>query len=50
MVFNPQFTLSVVNHCLDEGLHTKLEIACSQENISPDVLMNARVLLKKGLN
>ena len=50
VVFNPQFTLPVVNHCLDEGLHTKLEIACSQENISPDVLMNARVLLKKGLN
>ena len=50
MVFDPQFTRPVVHHCLDEGLDTELEVAGSQQNISPDVFMDAGVLLKKCLN
>ena len=50
MVFDPQVTHLVMNDRLDEGLHTKLEISCGEQNVSPDVLMNAGVLLKKILN
>ena len=50
MVFYSQFTHLVVHHSLDEGLDTELEIAGGEQNISPDVLMNARVLLKECLN
>ena len=50
MVFDPQFTRPVVHHSLDEGLDTELEVAGSQENISPDVFMDAGVLLKECLN
>ena len=50
VVFYSQFTHLVVHHSLDEGLDTELEIAGGEQNISPDVLMNARVLLKECLN
>ena len=50
MVFNPHFTHLVMNDRLDEGLDTELEIAGSKQNISPDVLMDAGVLLKECLN
>ena len=50
MVFDPQVTHLVMNDRLDEGLDTELEIAGGEQNISPDVLMNARVLLKECLN
>ena len=50
MVFYSQFTSIVVHHSLDEGLDTELEIAGSKQNISPDVLMDAGVLLKECLN
>ena len=50
MVFYSQFTHLVVHHSLDEGLDTELEIAGGEQNISPDVLMNARVLFKECLN
>ena len=39
-----------MNYCLDEGLDSKLEISSSKQNVSSDVFMNARVLLKKWLN
>ena len=39
-----------MNHSLDEGLDTELEIAGSKQNISPDVFMDAGVLLKECLN
>ena len=39
-----------MHHSLDEGLDTELEIAGSEQNISPDVFMDAGVLLKKCLN
>ena len=39
-----------MHHSLDEGLDTELEIAGGEQNISPDVLMNAGVLLKEILN
>ena len=50
MVFDLHFTHLVMNHSLDECLYSKLEIAGGKQNISPDVLMNAGVLLKKILN
>ena len=50
MVFDLHITHLVVNHSLDECLYSKLEIAGGKQNISPDVLMNAGVLLKKILN
>ena len=50
MVFNPQFTHLVVHHSLDEGLDTELEIAGGEQNIPPDMFMNAGVLLKECLN
>ena len=50
VVFYSQFTRLVVHHRLDEGLDTKLKIASSQQNICPDVFMNAGVLLKECLN
>ena len=50
MVFYSQFTHLVVHHSLDESLDTELEIAGGEQNISPDMLMNARVLLKECLN
>ena len=50
MVFDLHITHLVVNHSLDECLYSKLEIAGGKQNISPDVLMNAWVLLKKILN
>ena len=39
-----------MHHSLDEGLDTELEIARSEQNISPDVFMDTGVLLKKCLN
>ena len=39
-----------MHNSLDKGLDTELEIAGGEKNISPDVLMNARVLLKECLN
>ena len=50
VVFDLHFTHLVMNHSLDECLYSKLEIAGGEQNISPDVLMNAGVLLKKILN
>ena len=50
MVFNPQFTHLVVHNSLDEGLNSKLEVASSEQNVSPDVFMDAGVLLKECLN
>ena len=50
MVFNPQFTHPVVHNSLDEGLDTELEIPGGEQNIPPDVFMNAGVLLKECLN
>ena len=50
MVFNLHFAPLVVNNFWDEGLDSKLEIAGGENNVSPDVLMNARVLLKEILN
>ena len=50
VVFYSQFTHLVVNHCFDEGLDAELEIAGSKQNISPDVFMDAGVLLKECLN
>ena len=39
-----------MNYCLDEGLDSKLEIPSSKKNVSPDMFMNAGILLKKWLN
>ena len=39
-----------MHHSLDESLDTELEIAGSKQNISPDVFMDAGVLLKECLN
>ena len=39
-----------MNHCFDKCLNSKLKISCGKQNVSSDVLMNARVLLKKILN
>ena len=50
VVFDLHVTGLVVNHGLDEGLDTKLEITSCKQNVSPDVLMNAGVLFKKILN
>ena len=50
VIFNPQFTHPIVDHSLDEGLNSKLEVASSEQNVSPDVFMDAGVLLKKCLN
>ena len=50
VVFNPQFTHLVVHNSLDEGLNSKLEVASSEQNVSPDVFMDAGVILKKCLN
>ena len=50
VVFDLHVTGLVVNHGLDEGLDTKLEITGCKQNVSPDVLMNAGVLFKKILN
>ena len=50
VVFYSQFTHLVVNHCFDEGLDTKLEIASSKQNISPNVFMDTGILLKECLN
>ena len=50
MVFDLHFTHLVMNHCFDECLNSKLKISCGKQNVSSDVLMNARVLLKKILN
>ena len=50
VVFDPQFTHLVMNHCLYEGLDAELKIAGSQKNISSDVFMDTGVLLKKCLN
>ena len=50
VVFNPQFTHLVMNDRLDEGLNSKLEVASSEQNVSPDVFMDAGVLLKECLN
>ena len=50
VVLHPQFTHLVMNHSLNEGLDTKLEITGCKQNVSPDVLMNAGVLFKKILN
>ena len=50
VVFDFHVTGLVVNHGLDEGLDTKLEITGCKQNVSPDVLMNAGVLFKKILN
>ena len=50
VIFNPQFTHPIVDHSLDEGLNSKLEVAGGKQNVLPYVLMNAGVLLKKILN
>ena len=50
VIFNPQFTHPIVDHSLDEGLNSKLEVASSEQNVSPDVFMDAGVLLKECLN
>ena len=50
VVFDFHVTGLVVNHRLDEGLDPKLEVAGGKQNVLPDVLMNAGVLLKKILN
>ena len=50
VIFNPQFTHPIVDHSLDEGLNSKLEVAGGKQNIFPYVFMNAGVLLKKCLN
>ena len=50
MVFDLHFTHLVMNHCFDKCLNSELKISCGKQNVSSDVLMNARVLLKKILN
>ena len=50
MVFDLHVTHLVMNDSLDKCLNSKLEIAGCKQNVSPDVLMNAGVLLKKILN
>ena len=50
MVFDLHVAPLVVNNFRDEGLDSKLEIAGGEKNVSPDVLMNTRVLLKEILN
>ena len=50
VVFYSQLTHLVVNHCFDESLDPKLEIAGGEQNIPPDVFMDAGVLLKECLN
>ena len=39
-----------MHNSLDEGLDTELEIPGGEQNIPPDVFMNAGVFLKKCLN
>ena len=39
-----------MNDSLDKCLNSKLEIAGCKQNVSPDVLMNAGILLKEILN
>ena len=50
MVFYSQFTHFVVHNSLDESLDSKLEIASSKQNISPNVFMDTGILLKECLN
>ena len=50
VVLDLQFTLLIMNYCLDKSLYPELEVSSCQQNVFPNVFMCAGVFLKEIIN